>query len=210
MKLVMEGMTPIQKDIWLRRLGLVKGKIETLLEIGTSYNLTRERVRQIEEKGLIILKKNDPFAESKIYFIKNWNKAKSLNEVTRTLGLTESAAKEKACSFRSDGFPLKKFKKGKIAKRKPNGTPPLISNEEFARLWNKGMPIKELAAKGGITVDSTLGKASKLKKQGYNIKTRIPNRNSFLTQMVDMRQRLTTLERLVSRLVERVGLGKPQ
>ena len=37
------------KDIISRRFGLKSGKRETLESIGTSYQITRERVRQIEE-----------------------------------------------------------------------------------------------------------------------------------------------------------------
>lgn len=40
------------KDVIARRFGLATGKRETLEEIGQSYGITRERVRQIEEGGL--------------------------------------------------------------------------------------------------------------------------------------------------------------
>ena len=39
------------KDIFIRRNGLISGKIETLEQIANSKNLSRERVRQIEEKA---------------------------------------------------------------------------------------------------------------------------------------------------------------
>ncbi len=48
------------KDIIVRRFGLKNGKKETLESIGQSYNVTRERVRQIEEASLSQLK--DVFA----------------------------------------------------------------------------------------------------------------------------------------------------
>src|SRR3989344_1274588 len=44
------------KDIVVRRFGLKNGKKETLESIGQSYNVTRERVRQIEEASLTQLK----------------------------------------------------------------------------------------------------------------------------------------------------------
>ena len=40
------------KDIISRRFGLKTGKKETLESIGSSYSITRERVRQIEESTL--------------------------------------------------------------------------------------------------------------------------------------------------------------
>ena len=40
------------RDVIVRRFGLDTGKRETLESIGTSYNITRERVRQIESDGL--------------------------------------------------------------------------------------------------------------------------------------------------------------
>lgn len=46
------------KDVIARRFGLATGERETLEEIGQSYGITRERVRQIEENGLKAL--SDP------------------------------------------------------------------------------------------------------------------------------------------------------
>ena len=40
------------KEILIRRFGLLTGEPETLDEIGRDYDITRERVRQIEAKGL--------------------------------------------------------------------------------------------------------------------------------------------------------------
>ncbi len=45
------------KDVILRRFGLKQGRPETLEAIGESYQITRERVRQIEKEGLRKLKK---------------------------------------------------------------------------------------------------------------------------------------------------------
>jgi len=44
------------KDVIERRFGIKTGKPETLESIGKSYNITRERVRQIQNSGLKILK----------------------------------------------------------------------------------------------------------------------------------------------------------
>jgi len=46
------------KDIFSRRYGFKNGESETLESIGKSYGITRERVRQIEEGGLKVLRNN--------------------------------------------------------------------------------------------------------------------------------------------------------
>lgn len=45
-------LTPMEVDIITRRFGIDRGDDETLEEIGKSYNLSRERVRQIQVQGL--------------------------------------------------------------------------------------------------------------------------------------------------------------
>ena len=47
---------PRIREVVERRFGIRDGKIETLEEIGKSYGITRERVRQLEENGLKVLK----------------------------------------------------------------------------------------------------------------------------------------------------------
>ena len=47
--------------IILKRFGLIDGKTYTLDEIGKEIGLSRERVRQIQEKGLIKLRKSKNF-----------------------------------------------------------------------------------------------------------------------------------------------------
>ena len=49
---VMETLNPMEIDIIQRRFGLIYHGNETLEEIGKSYNLSRERVRQIQVQGL--------------------------------------------------------------------------------------------------------------------------------------------------------------
>src|SRR3989344_7043012 len=46
------------KEIVFRRFGLKTGQKETLESIGSSYNITRERVRQIEEASLSSIRGN--------------------------------------------------------------------------------------------------------------------------------------------------------
>ena len=45
-------LLPMEKDILRRRFGLEDGEEHTLYEIGASYDLSRERIRQIQEKAL--------------------------------------------------------------------------------------------------------------------------------------------------------------
>ncbi|MBX4211386.1 MAG: hypothetical protein KW806_01130 [Candidatus Yanofskybacteria bacterium] len=46
---ILKTLSPRNRDIIARRFGLLTGKRETLESIGSSYQITRERVRQIEE-----------------------------------------------------------------------------------------------------------------------------------------------------------------
>ena len=54
---VIRELSQRNRDIISRRFGLKNGKKETLESIGKSYNITRERVRQIEESTLANLTK---------------------------------------------------------------------------------------------------------------------------------------------------------
>ncbi|MBI4117234.1 MAG: hypothetical protein HY451_00875 [Parcubacteria group bacterium] len=55
---ILKSLNPRTQDIVSRRFGLRAGDIETLESIGRKYNITRERVRQIEEAALRELRKN--------------------------------------------------------------------------------------------------------------------------------------------------------
>lgn len=54
---VLSTLTKKEKNIVKKRFGLIGEKIEILEEIGAEYNLTRERIRQIEKEALDKLKK---------------------------------------------------------------------------------------------------------------------------------------------------------
>lgn len=54
--------SPRVKDIIERRFGLRTGKPETLEAIGQGYGITRERVRQIQDTGLRVLKSDQVFS----------------------------------------------------------------------------------------------------------------------------------------------------
>jgi RNA polymerase primary sigma factor len=59
---MLERLSPMEVDIIRRRFGLGTGGDETLEAIGKSYNLSRERVRQIQVQGL---KKMQGFCEQR-------------------------------------------------------------------------------------------------------------------------------------------------
>jgi len=64
------------RDVFDRRFGVKTGTPETLEAIGKTFGITRERVRQIEEAGFNVIRKNNKealdavFAESASYFEK--------------------------------------------------------------------------------------------------------------------------------------------
>jgi RNA polymerase primary sigma factor len=48
----LEHLKPIEADILRQRFGLDSDKELTLKEIGEKYNLSRERIRQLQEQAL--------------------------------------------------------------------------------------------------------------------------------------------------------------
>ncbi|MCX7727266.1 MAG: sigma-70 family RNA polymerase sigma factor [Chitinispirillaceae bacterium] len=55
-KEVLNSLSPKEREIIVMRFGLDDGRIKTLKEIGEIFNISRERVRQIETKALSKLK----------------------------------------------------------------------------------------------------------------------------------------------------------
>ena len=49
---VLETLTPREKKVLELRFGIVDGRTRTLEEVGKEFNVTRERIRQIEAKAL--------------------------------------------------------------------------------------------------------------------------------------------------------------
>lgn len=72
-----KGLSEKTRDVFDRRFGVKTGNPETLEAIGATFGITRERVRQIEEAGFNIIRKNHKdsldavFAEFSQYFEKN-------------------------------------------------------------------------------------------------------------------------------------------
>jgi DNA-directed RNA polymerase sigma subunit (sigma70/sigma32) len=63
---LLQGMPPRSRDILEARFGIVSGEPKTLEEIGRSYDITRERVRQVVGHGLRVIrqKRDHPLFES--------------------------------------------------------------------------------------------------------------------------------------------------
>ena len=67
-------------DVIMNRFGLTEGgKRKTLEEIGTKYNITRERVRQVEDAALSSIKKSDAYKAEQAVF-------DELKQLVRKLG----------------------------------------------------------------------------------------------------------------------------
>jgi len=62
-----KALSPKTKDIFDRRFGVKTGNPETLEAIGKTFGITRERVRQIEEAGFNVIKKNNKEALDAIF-----------------------------------------------------------------------------------------------------------------------------------------------
>lgn len=67
LELVLAGLPTRTQDIVRRRFGLENGIPETLEQIGQDYGITRERIRQIEEKALRMLKKSKSGSKLKTF-----------------------------------------------------------------------------------------------------------------------------------------------
>lgn len=71
----LDQLTPFERNIIYLRFGLDNGNPQTLEEVGTEYGITRERVRQVQDKALrklrspdmvrIIIKQDSPLTKSK-------------------------------------------------------------------------------------------------------------------------------------------------
>jgi RNA polymerase primary sigma factor len=57
--LALEGLSERERDVLIMRFGLADGKMRTLEEVGAEFNVTRERVRQLEMKALAKLRHPD-------------------------------------------------------------------------------------------------------------------------------------------------------
>jgi RNA polymerase primary sigma factor len=56
LSLVLEGLNERERQVLIMRFGLADGKVKTLEEVGSHFQVTRERIRQIETKALAKLR----------------------------------------------------------------------------------------------------------------------------------------------------------
>ena len=56
LSLALEGLNDRERQVLIMRFGLADGKIRTLEQVGTHFQVTRERIRQIETKALAKLR----------------------------------------------------------------------------------------------------------------------------------------------------------
>lgn len=62
-----KSLSPKTKDVFDRRFGAKTGNPETLEAIGKTFGITRERVRQIEEAGFNLIRKNNKEALDAVF-----------------------------------------------------------------------------------------------------------------------------------------------
>ena len=67
-KKLLTTLNPRTKEIVINRYGLEKGERMTLEAIGKTYDITRERVRQIENFALATIKKSKEYKEHAFIF----------------------------------------------------------------------------------------------------------------------------------------------
>jgi DNA-directed RNA polymerase delta subunit len=86
-----KSLSPKTKDIFDRRFGVKTGSPETLEAIGKTFGITRERVRQIEEAGFNVIRKNNKEALDAVFvdfenYFKEQGGFKKENNVLEELG----------------------------------------------------------------------------------------------------------------------------
>jgi RNA polymerase primary sigma factor len=67
---VLDTLTPREEKVLRLRYGLDDGKPRTLEEVGREFNVTRERIRQIEAKALRKLRHPSRSKRLKDYIVK--------------------------------------------------------------------------------------------------------------------------------------------
>ena len=84
-------------DVIMNRFGLnTDAERKTLEEIGKKYNITRERVRQIEEAALSLIKKGDAYKQEQAVFDELKNLINSLGSIVAEHELLPHISKDKA------------------------------------------------------------------------------------------------------------------
>jgi len=84
-------------DVIMNRFGLtVDGKKKTLEEIGKKYNITRERVRQVEDAAISFIKKSSAYKEEQAVFDELKQLIKKLGSIVAEHELLAHISKDKA------------------------------------------------------------------------------------------------------------------
>jgi hypothetical protein len=83
-------------DVLMNRFGLTAdGKKRTLEEIGKKYNITRERVRQVEDAAITFIKKSDVYKSEQAIFEELKQVIKNLGSVVSEQDLLSHISKDK-------------------------------------------------------------------------------------------------------------------
>ena len=84
------------RDVIMNRFGLTAdAKSKTLEEIGKKYNITRERVRQIEDTALALIKKSSAYKEEQVIFDELKELIHSLGSIVTEHDLLTHISKDK-------------------------------------------------------------------------------------------------------------------
>jgi hypothetical protein len=96
-KRIISGLSPRTSDVIMNRFGLnIDGKRKTLEEIGKKYNITRERVRQIEDSAIKLIKKSNVYKAEHVVFEELKQLMHKLGSVVAEHELLPYVSKDKA------------------------------------------------------------------------------------------------------------------
>ena len=97
-------------DVIMNRFGLLSdGERRTLEEIGKKYNITRERVRQVEEAAINLIKKSEAFKKEQAVFDELKALIHSLGSIVAEHILLPHISKDKATQNLIHFFFVKRF-----------------------------------------------------------------------------------------------------
>src|SRR3989344_1894222 len=96
-KKIISQLAARASDVIMNRFGLtVDGKRKTLEEIGKKYNITRERVRQVEDAAILSIKKSEAYKEEQAVFEELKRLIRELGSIVAEHELLPHISKDKA------------------------------------------------------------------------------------------------------------------